>query len=121
MPCPCRPPAGLTRISPSTSSYLRPSFGSRRRSWSVIPGRVVATRSVYAYTLVRTIGGWAIWGPLLASNRQVVVHGDLELLLPPQVALGRLDGGVPQKKLNLLEGASGEPTEFRAGPPEVVG
>ena len=29
----------------------------------------------------------------------------MELLLPPQVALGCLDGGVAEKKLDLIEGA----------------
>jgi hypothetical protein len=38
-----------------------------------------------------------------------------------QVAFGRLDGGVAKQKLDLLEGASGDPAEFRAGPPEIMG
>ena len=34
---------------------------------------------------------------------QVVVHRDLNILLRPQIAFGRLDGGVPQQELDLLE------------------
>src|SRR2546426_6983988 len=37
----CRIPAGLTRISPSTSSYLLPSLGVFRRSWRVAGTLVV--------------------------------------------------------------------------------
>jgi hypothetical protein len=43
------------------------------------------------------------------SHPELVVHRHLELLLSPEVALGRLDGGVPQQKLDLLEGTAGEP------------
>jgi hypothetical protein len=34
---------------------------------------------------------------------QVVVHGDRDLLLRPEVALGRLDGGVTEQELDLLQ------------------
>ncbi len=37
------------------------------------------------------------------------------------MALGRLDTGVPQEKLDLLEGPPGTTTELGAGPPMVMG
>jgi hypothetical protein len=61
--------------------------------------------------------GFKRWkGPASPSRLKAVpppACRSLELLLPSQVALGRLDAGVPQQKLDLLEGAAGEPAEFR--------
>ncbi len=44
------------------------------------------------------------------THFKLVVDRHLELPLSSQVALGRLDGGVPQQELDLLEGPAGEPT-----------
>jgi hypothetical protein len=64
-----------------------------------------------------------VWIPALTfffyrrPHSELVVDRDPELLLAPQVALGRLYGGVSQQELDLLEGPSGEPAELGAGPP----
>ena len=50
----------------------------------------------------------------------MVIDGDGDLLLGPQVALGRLDGRVPQQKLDLLEVPAILPAEPGAGPPQVI-
>jgi hypothetical protein len=41
------------------------------------------------------------------SRPRGIVHRAPELLLAPEVALGRLDGHVAEQKLNLVEFAAG--------------
>ena len=45
-----------------------------------------------------------------------VIDGDRQVLFRPQVALGGLDGGVAEQKLNLLEVPAGCAAELGAGP-----
>ena len=52
---------------------------------------------------------------------EVVVYGDLDILLGAQVPLRCLDGGVPKQKLDLLEIAAVLAAELGAGAAEVVG
>ena len=54
------------------------------------------------------------------SQAEVVIDGDGDLLLGPQVALGHLDGRVPQQKLDMLEVPAILPAEPGAGPPQVI-
>ncbi len=51
---------------------------------------------------------------------QVVVHGDLDVLLRPEIALRGLDRRVPEQELNLLEIAAVLPAQLGAGPTQVV-
>jgi hypothetical protein len=44
-----------------------------------------------------------------------------QILLGPEVALGRLHGRVAQQKLDLLKFASGRAAQLRAGASQVVG
>jgi len=57
----------------------------------------------------------------MPSEPEIVIHSHDDLLLGAQVAFGRLDGGVPQQKLDLFEVAARLPTELRAGPAQVMG
>ena len=55
------------------------------------------------------------------SKAQVIVHRDLDVLLRSQIAFGRLDGGVPEQELDLLQIPAVLPKQFRASPAQVVG
>ena len=52
---------------------------------------------------------------------QVVVHRDLDILLRPEIAFGRLDRGMAEEEFDLLEIPAAFPAEFGAGATEVVG
>ena len=49
------------------------------------------------------------------SKPQIIIHRHGDLLLRPEIALGRLDRRMPQKELDLLEIAAVLPAEFGAG------
>jgi hypothetical protein len=51
----------------------------------------------------------AVLGP---SNPQIIIHGDLYLLVRSQIPLGGLDRRVSEQKLDLLEIASALPAEL---------
>ena len=55
------------------------------------------------------------------SEPQIVVHRDLDILFRAKIALCRLDGGVPQEELDLLEIPAVLAAELGAGAAEVVG
>ncbi len=55
------------------------------------------------------------------SQPEVVIHRYRDLLFRAQVVLGRLNGRMPQQKLDLLKVATRLPTELRARPAQVVG
>ena len=55
------------------------------------------------------------------SEPQVVVHRDLDILSRTQIALRRLDRGVPQQEFDLLQIAAVLPAQLGAGAAEVVG
>src|SRR5258708_7974779 len=52
---------------------------------------------------------------------QVVVYGDINILLGPQIAFGGLDGRMSKQELVLLQLPAVLPTQFRASPAQVVG
>ena len=52
---------------------------------------------------------------------QVVVHRDLDILLGAQITLSRLDRGMAEEELDLLEIPAVLPTQFGAGAAEVMG
>ena len=54
------------------------------------------------------------------SQPERIVHGDGDCLLRAEVALGGLDGGVPEQELDLFELAAGFAAELGASAPEVV-
>jgi hypothetical protein len=43
-----------------------------------------------------------------------------QILLRAEIPLGRLDGGMAQEQLDLLQFATGRPAQLRAGPSQVV-
>ena len=55
------------------------------------------------------------------SKSEIVVHGDLDLLLRPQIAFCGLDRGVAEQELDLFQIAAILPAQFRAGTAEVMG
>jgi len=62
-------------------------------------------------------------GPLpvrLRLEADHIVHGGLQVLFAAEVSLGRLDGHVPEQKLNLLECAAGEVSQAGIRAPQVV-
>ena len=52
---------------------------------------------------------------------QTIVDSNRDLLFRAKIALGRLNGGVPQKKLDLLEIATILTAQLCAGPAKIVG
>ena len=52
---------------------------------------------------------------------QVIVHRDLDILLRPQIAFGRLDRRVAQQELDLLEVTAILAAQLGAGATQVVG
>jgi hypothetical protein len=52
---------------------------------------------------------------------EVVVYGDLNVLLRPQIPFGRLDGGMAEQEFDLLQIPAVLPAEFGAGAAQVVG
>ena len=57
----------------------------------------------------------------IGFNAQTVVDGVPELLLTPEVALGRLDRDVPKDELDLVQFAAGEVAQPRACPSLMPG
>jgi hypothetical protein len=59
---------------------------------------------------------------LLDGDSQLdrVVRSVNQILFRAQVPFSRLDGGVPQKQLDLLKLAAGRSTQLRAGSAEVM-
>lgn len=53
-------------------------------------------------------------------DAQPIVHGVPELLLAAKVALGRLDGDVPEQELDLVQFATGQVAQTGARAPKVV-
>ena len=53
-------------------------------------------------------------------NAQAVVDGVPELLLSPEVALGRLDRDVTEQELDLIQFDAGKMAETGAGAPQVM-
>src|ERR1700751_1964327 len=51
---------------------------------------------------------------------QVVIHCYRDLLLRPKIPFGRLDGGVTEQELDLLQIATVLAAELGAGPAQVV-
>ena len=58
--------------------------------------------------------------PLPPHDPQPIARRVVEVLLEPQVALGGLDGGVPQRDLDLLERRAAPVGELGEGAPQVV-
>src|SRR5437016_5126867 len=59
-------------------------------------------------------------GSSSGSKSEIVVHGDLDLLLRPQIPLGGLDRGVPEQELDLLQIAAAFAAELGTGSAQVV-
>ncbi len=55
------------------------------------------------------------------AEREPIVHRSGQILLASDVSLGRLNRGMPEQELDLLQFAAGDVAQSRAGPPEVVG
>ena len=51
---------------------------------------------------------------------EIVVYGDLDILLGAQIAFGRLDRRVPQQELDLFEIPAVLPTQLGAGTTQIV-
>jgi hypothetical protein len=58
--------------------------------------------------------------PLTPLQPQVVVYGNLDILLRPEIAFGRLDRGMAQEEFDLLEVPATLPAELGAGTAQVV-
>ena len=56
-----------------------------------------------------------------ASKPQIIVHGDLDILLRTQVPFGRLDRRMPQQKLDLFQIPAILAAQPGAGTAQVVG
>jgi len=54
------------------------------------------------------------------SQSKQVVHGVPEILLAPEIVFGRLNRGVAEQKLDLLDLPTIGVAQLRAGPPQVV-
>jgi len=54
------------------------------------------------------------------SQLEQIVHGMSEILLAAKITLCRLNGGVAQQELNLLDLPAARMTQLRAGPAQVV-
>jgi hypothetical protein len=50
----------------------------------------------------------------------IIIHGNGNLLIGPQIPFGRLDGRAPQQKFDLLQIPSALPAELGAGPAEIM-
>jgi hypothetical protein len=57
----------------------------------------------------------------LDSRKDPIVHGVHNVLLTAEVFFRRLDGRMPQQKLDLFEIPAGLPAQFRSRPSQVVG
>ena len=57
---------------------------------------------------------------LLCSLAEQIVHRVPEVLLTAEVALCRLNGGMAQQELNLLDLAAASVAQLRARPAQVV-
>ena len=60
------------------------------------------------------------WGSSSGSKSEIVVHGDLDLLVRPQIPLGGLNRGVTEQKFDLLEIAAALAAELGTGSAQVV-
>ena len=59
-------------------------------------------------------------GSSSGSKSEIVVHGDLDLLLRPQIPLGGLDRGVTEQKFDLLEIAAALAAKLGTGSAQVL-
>jgi hypothetical protein len=59
-------------------------------------------------------------GSSSGSKSEIVVHGDLDLLLRPQIPLRGLNRRVPQQKFDLLEIAAALAAELGTGSAQVM-
>ena len=78
---------------------------------------VVGHRSCDSEPLVRQ--GRVIRPMPLRFDSDLVIHGDSQLLLAPEVMLSCLDRHMPDQELNLVEFTAGHMTEARTGAPQV--
>ena len=69
-------------------------------------------------TAVRPLGAGSRGGVWFDS--EPVVHSASEFLFAPEVPLRRLDGDMPQEKLDLLELAAGQMAQPRASTAQIV-
>ena len=54
------------------------------------------------------------------QRSEPVIHWFFQILLAPEVALGRHNRGMPQKELDLLQFTSVYVAQLRTGPPKIV-
>jgi phage replication-related protein YjqB (UPF0714/DUF867 family) len=59
-------------------------------------------------------------GSFSGSKSEIVVHGDLDLLLRPQIPLGGLDREAAEQELDLLQIAATFAAELGTGSAQVV-
>ena len=55
------------------------------------------------------------------GKREPIIHSAGQILLASDVSLGGLNRGMSQQKVDLLQFATGDMAQPRAGPPKVVG
>ena len=60
------------------------------------------------------------WSSKIWFDSQTIVHGIPELLLASEIALRRLDTGVPQAEADLLDPCVSLERQLREGPPQIV-